>query len=60
VNRALRGLPTRERQIVELRFGFKGEALTLEAIGAELGLARERVRQLVEQALKRIERDLAA
>jgi RNA polymerase primary sigma factor len=60
MNRALRGLPTRERQIVELRFGFKGEALTLEAIGAELGLARERVRQLVEQALKRIERDLAA
>jgi RNA polymerase primary sigma factor len=60
VHRALASLPTRERAIVELRFGFQGEPLTLEAIGAELGLTRERVRQLVEQALKRIEQDLAA
>jgi RNA polymerase primary sigma factor len=60
VHQALAGLPQRERQILELRFGFQGEARTLEAIGAELGLTRERVRQLVEQALKRVEHDLAA
>jgi RNA polymerase primary sigma factor len=57
---ALQSLPPRERKIVELRFGFQGRARTLEAIGAELGLTRERVRQLVEQALKRLEQDLAA
>jgi RNA polymerase primary sigma factor len=60
VQRALAGLPVRERQIVELRFGFEGKPQTLEAIGAELGLTRERVRQLVHQALKRLEQDLAA
>ena len=60
VHRALRALPLRERTIVALRFGFEGKPRTLEAIGAELGLTRERVRQLVEQALKRLEQDLAA
>jgi RNA polymerase primary sigma factor len=57
---ALARLPERERRIVELRFGFGGEQWTLEAIAGELRLTRERVRQLVEQALRRIEYDLAA
>ena len=37
-----------------LRFGFEGEPWTLEAIGAELDLTRERVRQLEAQALSRL------
>ena len=51
----------RERRIHELRCGFDGEPGTLEAIGHELDLTRERVRQLEGQALKRLEalRDLA-
>ena len=62
VRRALDALPERERRILELRFGFEGEAWTLEAIGAELGLTRERVRQLEAQALARLAaiRDLAS
>jgi RNA polymerase primary sigma factor len=61
VRQALSRLPKRERHIVELRFGFDGaDPWTLEAIGDELELTRERVRQLVERALKRIESDLAA
>jgi RNA polymerase primary sigma factor len=60
VRTAIAGLPTRERQIVELRFGFRGESWTLEAIGDELDLTRERVRQLVDQALRRLEHALAA
>jgi RNA polymerase primary sigma factor len=60
VRRALGGLPERERRIVELRFGFDGEPWTLEAIGHELKLTRERVRQLEAQALARIGRRLAA
>ena len=51
VRRALDALPERERRILELRFGFEGEPWTLEAIGHELDLTRERVRQLEGQAL---------
>jgi len=54
VRRALDALPERERRILELRFGFEGEPWTLEAIGNELDLTRERVRQLEGQALARL------
>jgi RNA polymerase primary sigma factor len=54
VRRALEALPERERRILELRFGFEGEPWTLEAIGHELDLTRERVRQLEGQALARL------
>ncbi len=62
VRRALDALPERERRILELRFGFEGDPWTLEAIGHELGLTRERVRQLEGQALARLSalRDLAS
>ena len=54
IRRALDALPERERRILELRFGFEGEPWTLEAIGHELDLTRERVRQLEGQALSRL------
>jgi RNA polymerase primary sigma factor len=54
VRKALDALPERERRILELRFGFEGEPWTLEAIGKELDLTRERVRQLESQALARL------
>jgi len=54
VRKALDALPERERRILELRFGFDGEPWTLEAIGHELDLTRERVRQLEAQALARL------
>ena len=58
VQRALAELPERERRIVELRFGFEGEPMALEAIGRELGITRERVRQLERDALARLEGEL--
>jgi RNA polymerase primary sigma factor len=59
VQRRLEQLPERERLIVERRFGVHGEPQTLETVGHELGLTRERVRQLEVQALKRLETELA-
>ena len=54
VRRAVSRLPERERRILELRYGFDGETTSLEAIGKELGLTRERVRQLERSALDRL------
>lgn len=54
VRKALKALPERELRILELRFGFEGDPWTLEAIGEELEITRERVRQLETQALTRL------
>jgi RNA polymerase primary sigma factor len=54
VREALADLPERERRILELRFGIGGDPQSLEAIGRELQLTRERVRQLEAQALASI------
>ena len=55
----LERLPERERLIIERRFGLQGDPQSLETVGRELGLTRERVRQLQLQALKRLETELA-
>jgi RNA polymerase primary sigma factor len=55
VTLALCVLDGRERRILRQYFGFgSGEATTLEAIGREMGLTRERVRQLKERAIGKI------
>ena len=59
VRRAIAQLPERERRIVELRFGIDGEPQALEAIGKELGITRERVRQLEAEALAKLQDELA-
>jgi RNA polymerase primary sigma factor len=51
VRRALRSLPERERMILDQHYGLSGEPQTLQQIGRQLGLARERVRQLEAHAL---------
>ena len=55
VQRAVADLPERQRRIIELRFGFESEPASLETIGKELGLTRERVRQLESDALARLQ-----
>ena len=55
VQRAVADLPERQRRIIELRFGFDAEPASLETIGKELGLTRERVRQLESDALARLQ-----
>ncbi len=51
----LGGLEDREATVLKLRFGLGGfEPRTLKEIGAELGLTRERVRQIETEALRRL------
>jgi RNA polymerase primary sigma factor len=52
VRLALAELPELERRILELRYGLDGEPHSLEAIGAELGISRERIRRLEGAALE--------
>ena len=48
-------LNDRQQRILRLRFGMEdGECRTLEQIGEELGISKERVRQLEQQAIKRL------
>jgi RNA polymerase primary sigma factor len=58
VRDAIAALPERERRIIELRFGIGGDPQALEAIGKELGITRERVRQLEATALAKLQDEL--
>jgi RNA polymerase primary sigma factor len=56
LHRAVAQLPEREREVVKRRYGLNGDRdpASLEAIGRELGLTRERVRQLEASALEQL------
>ena len=47
----LKGLPSRTEDVLERRFGLRGERETLEEIGAKYGITRERVRQIQDDGL---------
>jgi RNA polymerase primary sigma factor len=52
---ALDSLNERERLVLQLRFGLKdGRARTLEEVGREFGVTRERIRQIESKALRRL------
>jgi RNA polymerase primary sigma factor len=51
----LASLPARERRVVELRFGLvDGHSRTLEEVGWEFGVTRERIRQIENKALRKL------
>ena len=47
-------LKDREREIVNCYFGIYGSSMTLESIGEEMGLTKERIRQIKESAIRKI------
>jgi RNA polymerase sigma factor (sigma-70 family) len=57
VNRLLDQLPPREREIIRMRSGLDhySEGMTLEEIGLQLGITKERVRQLNVRAMKSLQ-----
>jgi RNA polymerase primary sigma factor len=56
VTEALNSLPYRERKVIELRFGLKGEhPRTLEEVARRFGVTRERIRQIEAKALSKLQ-----
>src|ERR671930_337233 len=56
VHRALAALPQREREVIEMRFGLTGERpRTLEEVGQAFNVTRERIRQIENHTLKKLE-----
>src|ERR1019366_10180360 len=55
VQEVLATLDARESRILAMRFGLDdGQPKTLEAVGERLGVTRERIRQIQEQALEKM------
>ncbi|MDQ3608296.1 MAG: sigma-70 family RNA polymerase sigma factor [Actinomycetota bacterium] len=56
VRRVLSALPTREREVIEMRFGLTGgRPRTLEEVGQAFNVTRERIRQIENHTLKKLE-----
>jgi len=56
VRRALDALPQREREVIEMRFGLTGgRPRTLEEVGRAFNVTRERIRQIENHTLKKLE-----
>jgi RNA polymerase primary sigma factor len=56
IKRVLASLPRREREVIELRYGIVGErARTLEEVGRAFNITRERVRQIENRTLKKLQ-----
>jgi RNA polymerase primary sigma factor len=56
IENALNALPERERQVIELRFGLTGgQPCTLDEVGKAFGVTRERIRQIENNTLKKLE-----
>lgn len=57
IDRFLRSLPKKERQIIVMRYGLEGQEVhTLREIGEVLGITRERVRQIEAEVRRRWQR----
>ena len=56
IEHALGALPARERAVIEMRFGLRGgQPRTLEEVGRAFGVTRERIRQIENNTLKKLE-----
>jgi RNA polymerase primary sigma factor len=56
VGYAMQVLDARERKVIRLFFGLQGERLTMAQIADDMGIKRERVRQIRDKALRKLKR----
>lgn len=55
IEEVLRALSDREARVLKMRFGLSGgRAMTLEEVGKEFGVTRERIRQIESKALRKL------
>ncbi len=55
IEEVLSGLSDRESKVLEMRFGLRGaKPMTLEEVGREFGVTRERIRQIEAKALRKL------
>jgi RNA polymerase primary sigma factor len=54
LEKLLSKLDEKEREIIKMYFGIDGEPMTLEAIGDEFDLTKERIRQIKQKAINKI------
>lgn len=61
INNLLEKMPEREREVLDMRFGLRdGKSHTLAEVAVKLGVSRERVRQIEEEALGKLKRFVQA
>jgi RNA polymerase primary sigma factor len=58
MERAMSGLSEREIYIINCYFGINGEPMTLEMIGEDINLTKERVRQIKESTIRKVRNNL--
>lgn len=59
LNIAMSNLSEREVEIINCYYGITGECMTLEMIGEDFGLTKERIRQIKESAIRKIRNNVA-
>jgi RNA polymerase primary sigma factor len=61
INKMLKELPEREEKIVRMRFGLDGtnQPKTLEEVGRQCNVTRERIRQIESKALRRLHHSIS-
>lgn len=58
INNLLCCLDEREKYIIECYYGLNGDSMTLEMIGDELGLTKERIRQIKDKSIRKLRHNL--
>jgi RNA polymerase primary sigma factor len=59
LSKSMKNLSPREIEIINCYFGITGEPMTLEMIGEEFGLTKERIRQIKESSIRKIRNNVS-
>lgn len=54
IDKALASLSSKEAEVIRMRYGFYGNAMTLEEVGQKFNVSRERIRQIEDRVIKKL------